>query len=119
MIMVGYSDNHSPDVYRMYNPITETVFLSRDIKLTNWERSDPTAALKALQDLTVPVPNVVPPIEQPPSDDMIPGAHIIPDDEFEDVFEPNVERNDDIPQAQDHLEYLYPTLRRIPVHERT
>jgi hypothetical protein len=102
MIVVGYADNHSPDVYRMYNPNTDTVILSRDVKWTNWERSDPTEALKALQDLTVPVPNVVPPIEQqPPSDDMNPGAHVIPDDEFDDVFEPNVGRNDDTPQAQD------------------
>jgi hypothetical protein len=89
---------------RMYNPITDTVILSRDVKWTNWERSDPTAALKELQDLTVPVKNVVPPIEQPPLDDMNPGAHVIPDDEFDDVFEPNVGRNDDIPQDQDVIQ---------------
>jgi hypothetical protein len=35
MIMVGYADNHSPDVYIMYNPITNTVILSRDVKWTN------------------------------------------------------------------------------------
>jgi hypothetical protein len=47
-------------------------------------RSD--SSLK-VQDMTVPaVKNVVPPIEQSPSGDMNPGAHIIPDDEFEDVF---------------------------------
>jgi hypothetical protein len=45
MIMVGYADNHSLDVYRMYNPITDTVILSRDVKWTNWERSDPTQQL--------------------------------------------------------------------------
>jgi hypothetical protein len=50
------------------------------------------------------VKNVVPPIEQPPSDDMNPGAHIIPNDEFDDVFEPNVGRNDDIPQDQDVIQ---------------
>jgi hypothetical protein len=30
MIMVGYAENHSPDVYRMYNSITDTVILSHD-----------------------------------------------------------------------------------------
>jgi hypothetical protein len=94
MIMVGYADNHSPDVY---NPNTDTVILSRDVKWVNWERSDPTAALKSLQDLTVRVPKVVPPVEQLPSDDINPGAHVIPDDEFDDVVYPNVGRNDDIP----------------------
>jgi transposase InsO family protein len=48
MTMVGYDNSNSPDVYRMYNPNTNTVISSRDVKWTNWERSDPTAALKAL-----------------------------------------------------------------------
>jgi hypothetical protein len=80
MIMIGYADNHSPDVYRMYNPNTHTVILSRGVKWTNWERSDPTEASEALQDLTVPVANVVPPIEKPPLGDMNLGAHVIPDE---------------------------------------
>jgi hypothetical protein len=64
--------------------------------------SDPTEALKALQDLTVPVPIVVPPVEPPSQEDMNPGgAHIIPDDEFDDVFDHNAGRNNDIPLAQD------------------
>jgi hypothetical protein len=35
---------------------------------------------------------------------MNPGAHVIPDDEFDDVFYPNVRRNDDIPLAQDGIQ---------------
>jgi hypothetical protein len=57
--------------------------------------------LKALQDLTEPVPSVVPSVEQPPHEDMNPGAHVIPDDEYDDIFDPNVGRNDEFPPAQD------------------
>ena len=31
-IFVGYADDHTPDTYRMYNPITRKIVLSRDIR---------------------------------------------------------------------------------------
>ena len=43
MIMVGYAEGHSSDVYRMYNPGTKRVILTRDVTWAEWQRRDPTA----------------------------------------------------------------------------
>jgi transposase InsO family protein len=40
-IMVGYADDHSPDTYRMFNPETNKVILSRDVRWAEWKRTDP------------------------------------------------------------------------------
>ena len=42
MIMVGYAVGHSAGVYRMFNPTTKRVIISRDIKWADWERRSPT-----------------------------------------------------------------------------
>ena len=34
--MIGYAKGHSGDTYRMYNPITKKVIMSRDIKWADW-----------------------------------------------------------------------------------
>ena len=33
-IMVGYADNHTRDMYKLYNPETKIVIMTRDVK---WE----------------------------------------------------------------------------------
>ena len=38
-VCVGYADNHPSDCYRMYNPVTKRVFLSRDITWADWHGS--------------------------------------------------------------------------------
>ena len=40
-IMVGYTQNHAGDTYRMYNPATKRIILSRDVTWGNWKRTDP------------------------------------------------------------------------------
>ena len=42
MLMVGYVENHSSGVYRMYNPGTKRVILTRDVTWAEWQRKDPT-----------------------------------------------------------------------------
>jgi len=38
-IMIGYAENHTQDVYRVYNIQTKQIILTRDIKWDDWERS--------------------------------------------------------------------------------
>ena len=40
-VFVGYGRNHSGDTYRIYNPITKRIFLSRDIKWAEFKKIDP------------------------------------------------------------------------------
>jgi hypothetical protein len=51
MLMVRYADDHPADCYPMYNPATDRVIVSRDIKWAKWVRADTTATLKQLQEL--------------------------------------------------------------------
>ena len=36
--MVGYTDNHQHNVYRMFNPSSRKIILSRDVVWGAWER---------------------------------------------------------------------------------
>jgi hypothetical protein len=79
MIMIGYADNHQADCYRMYNPITDRVLISHDVRWAKWTQADPTAALKTLQDLEPPVEAVVTdPTQMAESSD----PHVIPADDM-------------------------------------
>ena len=40
-IFVGYSTTHSGDTYRMYNPETKRIILSRDVKWAEFKKIDP------------------------------------------------------------------------------
>ena len=40
-VMVGYARNHTGDTYRMYNPGTKRIILSRDVTWGDWNRTDP------------------------------------------------------------------------------
>ena len=44
-INLGPADDHSEDCYRLYNPQTQNVILSRDVRWAAWETTDPTQAL--------------------------------------------------------------------------
>jgi hypothetical protein len=48
-IMVGYSDDHSPDTYRMYDPNTKMIKSTRDIRWTDWKRNDPASSLSLFE----------------------------------------------------------------------
>ena len=39
--MVGYSENHTRDTYKFYDPDTNRVIMTRDIKWDNWKITDP------------------------------------------------------------------------------
>jgi hypothetical protein len=45
-IMVGYADNHTADLYRMYNPETNQAALIHDIKWADWTPTDPSDTMK-------------------------------------------------------------------------
>ena len=49
MIMVGYALDHTPDTYRMYNPETNKVILTRDVRWAEWKDTDPSETLKLFQ----------------------------------------------------------------------
>ena len=44
-IMIGYAEQHSPDVYKMFNPFTRSVIFSRNVKWGMWIRHDTASAL--------------------------------------------------------------------------
>ena len=45
-IMMGYSDNHTRDMYKLYNPETKRVIMTRDVKWLDWKMTDPAETLK-------------------------------------------------------------------------
>jgi len=48
--MVGYADDHSGDTYRMYDPTTGQVRLTRDVSWAAWKRTDPAETLKIFEE---------------------------------------------------------------------
>jgi hypothetical protein len=53
-IFVGYAQDHSGDVYRMYNPITQKIILSCDITWDDWKRSDPKDGMAEFGSISKP-----------------------------------------------------------------
>ena len=45
-IMVGYTDNHTRDTYKLYNPETKRVVMTRDVKWEDWKITNPAEILK-------------------------------------------------------------------------
>ena len=77
-IMVGYASDHSADTYRMFNPITKSMLLTRDVKWAEWTRPDPADGLTQYFDMrtgvdTLPLPTPLPsPVSLPiPDDDSV------------------------------------------------
>jgi transposase InsO family protein len=45
-LFMGYSPYHSINTYRLYNPMTRKVILSRDVKWSPWNTADPQQSLR-------------------------------------------------------------------------
>ena len=45
-IMVVYSKNHKRDTYKLYNPETKIVIMTRDVNWANWKNTNPADTLK-------------------------------------------------------------------------
>jgi hypothetical protein len=45
-LFVGYAFNHSAHTYRLYNPKTRHIILSRDVRWDDWNTKDPKQALR-------------------------------------------------------------------------
>jgi hypothetical protein len=46
MLMIGYGTNHTGDTYKMFDPVSRTMRLSRDIKWLVWTCPDPGGTLQ-------------------------------------------------------------------------
>ena len=80
-IMVGYYDNHTRDTYKLYNPETKRVIMTRDVKWEDRKNTDPTETLKMFReaeegDLVPGIEEDVIPTSKP--EDKMP-VHVIPD----------------------------------------
>ena len=51
VIMVVYSENHARDTYKLYNPETKRVIMSRDITWEERKKTDPAEIMKIFHDL--------------------------------------------------------------------
>ena len=45
-VMVGYADNNMRYTYKLYNPKTKRVIMTRDVKWMDWKNTDPAETLK-------------------------------------------------------------------------
>ncbi len=52
-VMVGYAENHAEDCYRLYNPETQKIIISRDII---WNENIPIETREHQQSNTIPNP---------------------------------------------------------------
>jgi hypothetical protein len=66
----------------MYNPLTDSVVLSRYVKWANWVRADPTATLKQLQESEPPLEAAPPDLTQTAS---LTNPHFIPEEDDHDA----------------------------------
>jgi len=58
-IMVGYADDHSGDTYRMYDPMTNHIRLTRDVCWAAWTQTNPTEAMKVFEQTTSTKPTTM------------------------------------------------------------
>jgi hypothetical protein len=68
-IMVGYADHHSSDCYRMFNPATNAIIITRDVVWSEWIAMDPESHLLELR-------------EAQPHADTTPGIELTPTPEL-------------------------------------
>ena len=83
--MVGYAKSHSGDTYRMFNPATKRIILSRDVKWAEWKRTDPKSNMDVFvkydsTDIVPGIDEVVVEIAKLPEIDKA-TIHLIPDDD--------------------------------------
>ena len=55
-IMVGYSDEHSGDTYQMFDPMTNKVRNTCDVRWAEWKRTDPAEDMKIFEGSCLPKP---------------------------------------------------------------
>ena len=84
-IMVVYAKSHSGDTYRMFNPATKRIILSRDVKWAEWKRTDPKSNMDVFvkydsTDIVPGIDEVVVEIAKLPEIDKA-TIHLIPDDD--------------------------------------
>ena len=79
--MVGYAQNHAPDTYRMYDPSTGSVIMTRDIV---WTKNGPPPTTTIDHD---PLQHSTTLRREVPHDENY-GPHLIPDDNDDD--EPDI-----------------------------
>ena len=49
-IISGYAENHTRDTYKLYNPDTKRVIMSRYIKWAEWKMTDPAETVHIFRD---------------------------------------------------------------------
>ena len=49
-IMVGYAYNHTRDTYKLYNPETKRLIMTRDINWEDWKNTDAAEILKMFRE---------------------------------------------------------------------
>ena len=49
-ILVGYTNNHKRDMYKLYTPEKKRVVMTKDNKWTDWKNTDPTETLKMFRE---------------------------------------------------------------------
>ena len=50
-IMVGYTENHTIDMYKLYNNDTNLVIITRDVKWVEWKIIDTAETMNMFRDL--------------------------------------------------------------------
>jgi hypothetical protein len=87
--MVGYADDHSPDTYRMYNPDTKKVILSRDVRWADWKCTDPYTELNVFRQVAKTKNETPVGIDDVASQRSVDSnaPHVIPDDLDDDKSE--------------------------------
>jgi hypothetical protein len=96
-VMVGYADDHAPDVYRMFNLETQRVVLTRDIQWANWKVIDPTEALRIFENADKTRNQI--PVGIPDADDLLeednaPKGPNLVEDDAEGTPVPEIGRNE-------------------------
>ena len=49
-IAVGYVDNNTRDTYKLYNPETKRVVMTRDVTWADWKMTNPAETLKMFRE---------------------------------------------------------------------
>ena len=49
--MVGYADNPTRGMYKLYNPETKSVIMTRDVKRDDWKNTNPAETLKMFREV--------------------------------------------------------------------
>ena len=84
MFMVGYAADHSPDTYRMFNPATRKVILTRDVKWTQAHLQDQKSTDDPEKNRLPTTPTTPIEPEWPEPAPIATGPHLIPPDDDDD-----------------------------------